>query len=116
MSKTGISEYTFSVITDTHGYPLSSKEANFDLGDNTESDDLFTLEPIDTTQADIIIYGNHDVAKLGNNAYKGLTTKAYYTPQIMVYGLDSCKSVNTFEFLMTLPTTMIKLCKLPNTC
>lgn len=97
MSKTGISEYTFSVITDTHGYPLSSKEANFDLGDNTESDDLFTLEPIDTTQADIIIYGNHDVAKLGNNAYKGLTTKAYYTPQIMVYGLDSCKSVNTFE-------------------
>ena len=90
MSKTGISEYTFSVITDTHGYPLSSKEANFDLGDNTESDDLFTLEPIDTTQADIIIYGNHDVAKLGNNAYKDsllkltILRRSWYTDSIAV--------------------------------
>ena len=57
---------TYTVITDTHGYPWGSKTADFDLGDNTPSTGVGFNEPIHpTVGARHRLFGNHDVAVHG---------------------------------------------------
>ena len=84
---------TYTVITDTHGRPWGSRTANFDLGDNTRSygkENAFVyMDPVETTNADVILYGNHDVSQNQRNAQR-LQIWPDDEKKIVFYGFDSC--------------------------
>lgn len=56
----------YSVVADTHGYMTGLQEADFDLGDNTNTyPNPVSYEPISPPLAHkLAIYGNHDIAQL----------------------------------------------------
>ena len=59
---------TYTVITDTHGYPWGPTTADFDLGDNTNATELFFKEAIHSTNATkMTLCGNHDVFVTNKN-------------------------------------------------
>lgn len=84
---------TYTVITDTHGRPWGSRTANFDLGDNTRSygkeGNFVYMDPVETTNADVILYGNHDVSQNQRNS-GALTIWPDGQKKIVFYGFDSC--------------------------
>lgn len=92
-NKTG--KTSFTVITDTHGYPWGTRYADFDLGDNTTSTATAWYDPIDTTYADIILCGNHDTAEQGQY-YGDVQIKDYDDVKVCVFGLDSASGYHNF--------------------
>ena len=113
---------TYTVITDTHGYPWGSKTADFDLGDNTPSptdEDSFPEAVHDTTATYFKVYGNHDV----HIAYVPLTDdKRKFTfaddnddYPITFIRLDTVIGLSKFEVSTSQIKSLIeKLSSLPN--
>ena len=53
---------TYTVVTDSHGYPFAMHGADFDLGDNTEASTTYPTDIVHSTGAlHMTLYGNHDV-------------------------------------------------------
>ncbi len=80
---------TYTVITDTHGYPWGPTTADFDLGDNTNATELFFKEAIHSTNATkMTLCGNHDVFVTNKN-HGCLQT--YYDDEnkVIFFGLDT---------------------------
>lgn len=92
-------EKSYSVVTDTHGYPWGSYEADFDLGDNTTSTarkDMSNHKAIEDprlTNSSLILYGNHDVIQTGQ--LRGLQSVTYNG--IKFFGLDSALPSGSFS-------------------
>lgn len=107
-----------TVITDTHGFPFADRTAMVDLGDNTESNSQFHLEPIhatlpiDSTVSEnnrpMILMGNHDIEQKGKSAYISLygnvsatgLIQRNYGDNVYGFGFDSATAQNTFEIPM----------------
>lgn len=86
-NKKGTAVYT--VITDTHGYTTGCLEADFDLGDNTNTNPTM-LEPIQHTRASkFALLGNHDVAQLMHE--KGMYVEKTDTEITMPDGKEWCE-------------------------
>ena len=86
---------TYTVITDTHGYPWGSTTADFDLGDNTNSDNSASEAIHPTTGTKIKIYGNHDVKEAGHNNGK---MESWPDPDnhVLFLGLDSATAFDSY--------------------
>lgn len=107
VSKTGIATYT--VITDTHSYHWGIKEADIDLGDNTNADGTERGEAIGATSTELMtLYGNHDVQRLiYENSWetdpakkkpllKGLQCVPVSEDKVLLIGFDCATDVNTY--------------------
>ncbi len=84
-----------AVITDTHGYPWGSKTADFDLGDNTNSDNIGFHEAIHPTAGNRFrLYGNHDVKEAGHNNKMEFWPDS--TNKVLFLGLDSATDFGSY--------------------
>ncbi|MBE6687727.1 MAG: hypothetical protein E7588_00430 [Ruminococcaceae bacterium] len=118
-NKSGTAEYT--VIADTHGYITGCLEADFDLGDNTNSG-VNMYEPIQHTKASkMTLLGNHDVAQMMHESgmyvektdaeitvpyekeWIGVQEYADNDKKILFIGLETAKSFHSY----TVPSVQI---------
>lgn len=86
---------TYTVVTDSHGYPFAMHGADFDLGDNTEASTTYPTDIVHSTGAlHMTLYGNHDVyARKKNNSgytpYEDIFSINSTTYRVVFYGLDT---------------------------
>lgn len=108
---------SYSVICDTHGYPWGTQEADFDLGDNTNTyPNPVSFEPIMAPRArKLAILGNHDIAQLlvesglqiekndeapvtmpDDKEWRRLQEYADHKHRVYVFGTDSAKTFHYY--------------------
>lgn len=88
---------TYTVSTDTHGYPWGPLGADFDLGDNTNATATYFKEATHETFAKHIkLCGNHDVYATGKN-YGKLQTYRDYDNKVIFFGLDTVDTDQSLE-------------------
>ena len=108
---------SYSVIADTHGYFTGYQEADFDLGDNTNTyPNPVSYEPVMATRArKLAILGNHDIAQLlvesgleiekndecpvtmpDSKEWRGLQEYSDYRNKVWVFGVDTAKTFHYY--------------------
>lgn len=94
-SKTG--SVTYSVITDTHGYPNGYMTADINLGDDTPTTkDAYLGDMVVPFSNWLYVLGNHDMAYNGNQQ-KGIRFSTDTGHKVALIGFDSCKNFEEFE-------------------